>query len=65
VLVFVKIENKQLNHFDSEGVVLVIEKGSNDVAQLSSSASYNSSQFDENTKLKFAISGFIHFGWRL
>ncbi|KAL4299425.1 hypothetical protein AHAS_Ahas17G0099600 [Arachis hypogaea] len=34
---------------------------SNDVAQLSSSASNNSSQFDEKTKLKFAIVGFGNF----
>ncbi|KAL4299423.1 hypothetical protein AHAS_Ahas17G0099400 [Arachis hypogaea] len=34
---------------------------SNNIAQLSSSASNNSSQFDEKTKLKFAIVGFGNF----
>ncbi|KAL4299420.1 hypothetical protein AHAS_Ahas17G0099100 [Arachis hypogaea] len=39
----------------------LLHSRSNDVAQLSSSASYNSSQFDENTKLKFAIVCFGNF----
>ncbi|QHN91823.1 Arogenate dehydrogenase 1 [Arachis hypogaea] len=59
-LAFVDLRNHALLRWARNGSTLLHSR-SNDVAQLSSSASNNSSQFDEKTKLKFAIVGFGNF----